>query len=52
MLYEDLRARDISKKLKISNQAVYKNINAGALDIVAKLTTEIEKKINKILNKT
>ncbi len=43
MMYEGLSAKEISKKLKISNQAVYKNINAGALDIIVNLTTEIEK---------
>ncbi len=51
MMYEGLSAKEISKKLKISNQAVYKNINAGALDIIVNLTTEIEKNINEIVKK-
>ena len=51
MMYEGLSAKEISKKLKISNQAVYKNITAGALDIIVNLTTEIEKNINEFVKR-
>ncbi len=51
MMLEGLSAKEISKKLKVSSQAVYKNISAGALDIIVNLNIEIEKNINEILKK-
>lgn len=50
MLYNKVSVLEISKKLKISDKAVYKNINAGALDIIINLTDEISRSINKMLN--
>jgi len=52
LLNDGVSAYEISKKLRITDKAVYKNINAGALQIVLKLTKEISKNINKqLMNK-
>jgi SatD family (SatD) len=49
LLYNNLNAAEIAKKLKITDKAVYKNIDAGALKIIINLTTEITKAINQSL---
>jgi len=52
LLNDGVSAYEISKKLRITDKAVYKNINAGALQIILKLTKEISKNINKqLMNK-
>lgn len=50
MLYDKSSVLEISKKLKISDKAVYKNIDAGALFIIINITDEISRTINKMLN--
>ncbi len=46
LMYDGLTVKKIAKKIKISDKAVYKNINAGALNVVINLTNEIESVIN------
>jgi predicted DNA-binding protein YlxM (UPF0122 family) len=48
-LYEDLTASQIAKKLKISDKAVYKNIDAGALLNIISVTKIISMEINNLL---
>jgi len=48
-LYEGFDINKISKKIKISDKAVYKNIDAGALDLYLEITGIIEEKINSLL---
>jgi hypothetical protein len=45
-LYDDLTAYQIAKKLKISDKAVYKNIEAGALLNIISVTKIISAEIN------
>jgi predicted DNA-binding protein YlxM (UPF0122 family) len=51
LLYEGYSTKEISRKLKISEQAVYKNINAGELDTIIKIVTEISNRLNEIIKK-
>lgn len=51
MLYDNLSIVEISKKIKISDKAVYKNIDAGALDIIINLTDEISRLLNELLKR-
>lgn len=46
LLYENKNVFEISKKLKITDKSVYKNINAGSLLVIKDLTNEISKEIN------
>ena len=48
-LYEGFDVNKISKKIKITDKAIYKNIDAGALDLFMDITEIIENKINLIL---
>lgn len=49
LLYENKNVFEISKKLKITDKSVYKNINAGSLLVIKELTNEISKEINESL---
>ena len=49
LLNENFNIGEIAKKLKISDKAVYKNIDAGALKIISDLTREITSNLNKSL---
>lgn len=49
MLYENKSIAEIAKKLKITDKAVYKNIDAGALRIILDLTDKISDRINQSL---
>ncbi len=49
LLYENKNVIEISKKLKITDKAVYKNIDAGSLLVIKDLTNEISKEINNSL---
>jgi len=51
MLYEGMPVKEISNKLKISDKAVYKNIDSGGLNLVAKITKEIAKELNSLIKK-
>lgn len=51
MMYQNLPVNEIAKKIKISDKAVYKNIDAGALQTVIRLTNEISNHINSIIHK-
>jgi DNA-binding CsgD family transcriptional regulator len=51
LLYEGYSTKEISRKLKISDQAVYKNINAGELYTIIKIVTEISNRLNEIIKK-
>lgn len=46
LMYDGLTVKKIAKKIKISDKAIYKNINAGALNVVINLTNEIESLVN------
>ncbi len=48
-MYEDLSVNQIAKKMKISDKAVYKNIDAGALSNIIAITRIISGKINNLL---
>ncbi len=48
-LYEGFDVNKISKKIKISDKAVYKNIDVGALDLFMDITGIVEEKINLLL---
>ncbi|MHB1688519.1 MAG: SatD family protein [Ignavibacteriaceae bacterium] len=48
-MYEGLSVKQISNKLKVTDKAVYKNIDAGSLFIVKELLTEVEQYFNQIL---
>jgi predicted DNA-binding protein YlxM (UPF0122 family) len=45
-LYDELSIYEIAKKMKITDKAVYKNIDAGALAIIISLTKNISVEIN------
>jgi len=49
LLYEDLSVYEIAKKMKISDKAVYKNIDAGALTNILSITGIISMEINNFL---
>ncbi|HZH71063.1 MAG TPA: SatD family protein [Mariniphaga sp.] len=49
LLYDDLSAYQIAEKLKMSDKAVYKNIDAGALLNVISITKLISNEINILL---
>ena len=49
LLNENISIGEIAKKLKITDKAVYKNIDAGALKIITDLTREITSNLNKSL---
>jgi SatD family (SatD) len=49
LLFENFSVMEISKKLKITDKAVYKSIDAGALKIIIDLTNEITNNINQSL---
>ena len=51
MLYDELSTKEISRKLKISDKAVYKNINAGELSTIIKIVKEISNSINELIKK-
>jgi len=51
MLYDELSTKEISRKLKISDKAVYKNINAGELSTIVKIVKEISNSINGLIKK-
>ncbi len=51
MMYDNFSVNEIAKKIKITDKAVYKNIDAGALQTVIKLTAELSKSINSIIMK-
>lgn len=46
MLYDGVPVKDISKFMKMTEQAVYKNIDAGALNEIVRTTLKIEKIID------
>ncbi len=48
-LYGNYSVAEIAKKLKISDKAVYKSIDAGALKIIIDLTNEISSILNQSL---
>jgi len=50
LLYEKMPANDISKKIKITDKAVYKNVDAGSLQVIISLTNEISKELNKLVD--
>lgn len=47
MLMENINISTISKKLKISDTAVYKNINAGAIETIISIFEELTVMLNK-----
>lgn len=49
LLYKDFSIAQIAKKLKITDKAVYKNIDTGALKIIIGLTKEITANLNQSL---
>lgn len=49
LLYDDLSAYQIAKKIKMSDKAVYKNIDAGALLNIISVTKLISNEINMLL---
>ncbi len=49
LLYRQFSVMEIAKKLKITDKAVYKNIDAGALKIIMDLTKEITSNLNQSL---
>ncbi len=51
MLYEGKPVKEISKKLKITDKAVYKNIDSGALNIIIEITRKITKQIYFLIQK-
>jgi hypothetical protein len=51
MMYEHVSISEISKKIKITDKAVYKNVDAGALQTVIKFTNELSKNINSMISK-
>ncbi|MGA7721710.1 MAG: SatD family protein [Ignavibacteriaceae bacterium] len=51
MLNEGLEAKEISRNLKISDKAVYKNITAGELSTLLKILNEISNNINHFIKK-
>ncbi len=51
MLYEGKSVKEISAKLKISDKAVYKNIDSGSLTLIVKITREIAEELDAIIKK-
>ncbi len=51
MLYEGKPVKEISNNLKISDKAVYKNIDSGSLALIIEITREITREINLMLKK-
>lgn len=49
LMYDDLSVHQITKKMKISDKAVYKNIDAGALTNIISITKIISTEINNLL---
>lgn len=49
MLYEGKSVKEISGKLKISDKAVYKNIDSGSLNLISAITNEIANKLNSLI---
>jgi len=49
LLNENFSIGEIAKKLKITDKAVYKNIDAGAIKIITDLTNEITVSLNQSL---
>jgi hypothetical protein len=49
MLYEGHTTKEISRKLKITDKAVYKNITAGELNTIIKIFSEISNSVNELL---
>ena len=49
LLNENFSIGEIAKKLKITDKAVYKNIDAGAIKIITDLTNEITGNLNQSL---
>jgi predicted DNA-binding protein YlxM (UPF0122 family) len=48
-MYDDLPVNQIARKMKISDKAVYKNIEAGALTNIISITKIISMEINNLL---
>ena len=49
LLYDDMSVFKVAKKMKISDKAVYKNIDAGALANIISITKIISMEINNLL---
>jgi hypothetical protein len=49
LLYDDMPVFEVAKKMKISDKAVYKNIDAGALTNIISITKIISMEINNLL---
>jgi hypothetical protein len=49
LLYDDMSVFEVAKKMKISDKAVYKNIDAGALADIISITKIISMEINNLL---
>jgi hypothetical protein len=49
LLYDDMSVFEVAKKMKISDKAVYKNIDAGALANIISITKIISMEINNLL---
>ncbi len=49
MMFEEKGKKDIAKKLSISERAIYKTINSGALEDVIRVSREITQSINRKL---
>ncbi|GAB6282589.1 MAG: SatD family protein [Ignavibacterium sp.] len=49
LIYENKSVLEISKKLKVTDKSVYKNINAGSLMVIKNITNEICELINNSL---
>jgi hypothetical protein len=49
LLYDDMSVFEVAKKMKISDKAVYKNIDAGALTNIISITKIISMEINNLL---
>jgi hypothetical protein len=49
LLYDDLPVYQIAKKMKISDKAVYKNIDAGALNNIISITKIISTEMNNLI---
>jgi hypothetical protein len=49
LLYDDLPVYQIAKKMKISDKALYKNIDAGALNNIISITKIISTEMNNLI---
>ena len=49
LLEEEMTVKKIAKKLNITEQAVYKNISNGGLQLISELTSELTLLINKMV---